>query len=305
MVTQPLFSIVVPTHNRAQWLARAIHSCLAQTCSDFELIVVDDGSTDNTPKLISTFTDPRIIYLRLPTAHGVSHARNQGILQAKGDYVAFLDDDDAYLADYLQVMQHHLQTSLITPMFSWCGIKKIVLAKDGSEQHIELPGANSATSAALHNLKFATGFSASHGFIVQREVLLAVGLFDATMTTSEDLDLLFRLLQQNYPFSIVPDRLIKVYIHHGTSLSRSRNYAKFAINSQRLVDKHLLFLKRYPLLYRHYLGTLAGYYYRTQQANKARAILWQLLRKFPLHFSSWEKLLRFEVLKRCKRNQVE
>jgi len=89
-------SVIIPTHNRAHLVAEAIDSVLSQTFTDFELIVVDDGSIDNTEEVVRSFIDRRLKYLK-QTNKGVSAARNTGIETAKGEFIAFLDDDDLFL----------------------------------------------------------------------------------------------------------------------------------------------------------------------------------------------------------------
>ncbi|PMP98127.1 MAG: glycosyl transferase, partial [Thermodesulfobacterium geofontis] len=95
---RPLISVIIPTYNRAYILSKAIESVLNQTFKDLELIVVDDGSTDETPYLVSKYP---IIYVRKPH-RGVSHTRNVGVLKAKGDFIAFLDSDDAFVENKLE-----------------------------------------------------------------------------------------------------------------------------------------------------------------------------------------------------------
>ncbi|WP_150118011.1 glycosyltransferase family 2 protein, partial [Meiothermus taiwanensis] len=89
---EPTFSVVIPTYNRAQLLARTVRAFLAQDGVPFEVIVVDDGSTDATPEVLAGFRDPRLRVLRQPNA-GLASARNAGLLQARGQYVLFNDDD--------------------------------------------------------------------------------------------------------------------------------------------------------------------------------------------------------------------
>src|SRR5687767_3103747 len=96
----PFFSIIVPTHNRASLIHTPIESVLRQTFSDWELIMVDDGSTDNTKQVIASYTDPRIRYIHQQDLER-SAARNNGIAQAKGQYICFLDDDDYYFPEHL------------------------------------------------------------------------------------------------------------------------------------------------------------------------------------------------------------
>ncbi|MGH9027246.1 MAG: glycosyltransferase family 2 protein [Acidimicrobiia bacterium] len=96
----PTFSVIVPTFNRARLLPRAIQSVLDQRFDDFELIVVDDGSTDSTPDVVTRLSDARLHYLRQEN-QGLSVARNTGASAARGEWLAFLDDDDQALTDWL------------------------------------------------------------------------------------------------------------------------------------------------------------------------------------------------------------
>lgn len=93
----PNVSIVIATYNRAPLLARAVHSVLGQTWQDFEIIIVDDGSTDQTPTGIDALNDNRIRYIRHERNKGLPASRNSGIAAARGTYIAFLDDDDQWL----------------------------------------------------------------------------------------------------------------------------------------------------------------------------------------------------------------
>ena len=94
------FSIIIPTYNRAAFLPKAIGSVLAQSFSDWELIIVDDGSTDNTKDVVAQYSDSRITYIFQQNAER-SAARNKGIAHSVGEYVLFLDSDDYYLSNFL------------------------------------------------------------------------------------------------------------------------------------------------------------------------------------------------------------
>lgn len=95
-------SIIVPTYNRAQVIARSINSILTQTYENFELLILDDGSTDDTRNVIERFEDERIRYIRLKDNSGASHARNVGIQMATCEYIAFQDSDDVWLPEKLE-----------------------------------------------------------------------------------------------------------------------------------------------------------------------------------------------------------
>ena len=100
----PLFSIIIPTYNRSKLLISALKSCLAQTFSSFEVIIVDDCSTDDTEKIVKDFIklDNRIRYFKMSSNRGVAAARNFGIQKARGLFITFLDDDDELAPDYLE-----------------------------------------------------------------------------------------------------------------------------------------------------------------------------------------------------------
>ena len=98
----PKVSVIIPTYNRAHLVGRAIRSVLNQTYQDFEIIVVDDGSTDNTEEVVKSFNDPRIRYIRHEKNRGGSAACNTGIRAARGEYIAFQDSDDEWLPEKLE-----------------------------------------------------------------------------------------------------------------------------------------------------------------------------------------------------------
>ena len=99
----PKVSVNIPTHNRSELLRVAIQSVLQQTFQDFEIVVVDDASTDNTEDVVNNFGDQRIKYIRHKTNQGEATTRNTGLKNGKGVYIAFLDDDDEWLPDKLQM----------------------------------------------------------------------------------------------------------------------------------------------------------------------------------------------------------
>lgn len=107
LTVSPFFSIIVPVYNSEKFLAVTVNSFLQQTCRDFELIIVDDASTDTTPQLVADFCrlDRRIIYVRQPVNQGVSKARNLGIGIARGKYLGFCDADDFVNPDALEILK--------------------------------------------------------------------------------------------------------------------------------------------------------------------------------------------------------
>ncbi|WP_273446931.1 glycosyltransferase family 2 protein [Neolewinella agarilytica] len=108
-MSSPLFTIIIPTHNRAERLSVAVESVLAQECEDWELLIIDDGSTDNTRSVAESFTDQRIRY-HYQENRQLNGARNTGVRLATGRYIGFLDDDDLFKPDHLSVLKAGMMT---------------------------------------------------------------------------------------------------------------------------------------------------------------------------------------------------
>src|SRR5215831_17207605 len=106
-------SVIIPTYNRAGFLRTAIISVLNQTFQDFEIIVVDDASTDNTPEVVTHFGDKRIKYIHNDINKGDAGTRNVGVVNSNCTYIAFLDDDDEWLPNKLQMQIDMLEDALI------------------------------------------------------------------------------------------------------------------------------------------------------------------------------------------------
>jgi glycosyltransferase involved in cell wall biosynthesis len=113
---KPRFSIIIPTFNRAFFLQRSINSVISQLYDDWELIIVDDGSTDNTHEIVTAFQDRRIRYIYQQNSER-SAARNNGILNARGEWICFLDSDDYYLPNHLQTFNDFVTQNNLEPSF--------------------------------------------------------------------------------------------------------------------------------------------------------------------------------------------
>ena len=182
-------SIIVPTHNRAALLAEAIQSLLAQTWTDFEMIVVDDGSTDDTPTVVGRIKDRRVRYLRCAHAER-SAARNLGLAAAVGDYVAFMDDDDLCLPHRLECqakyLNEHQDHDLVVSGFriQWESVSRRTLWtpwRDGNE--LSLLGCLFGRWPNLWACMF------------RRSVLMYMDhWFDAQLVRVEDVDFMLRLV---------------------------------------------------------------------------------------------------------------
>lgn len=178
-----LFSIIIPCLNRPNELRAAIQSCLDQTYSDFELIVIDDGSTPPLSGICNSFNDARILYHRNPKNIGVSGSRNIGIDLATGTYVSFLDSDDIYLPRRLEVLSQTLERTSPAPAIVFHRQKRIV---GGDADNIATPERLPTLDERLDQYILVWGnFIQTNTFIVERNLAKKVK-FDVGCNRHED-----------------------------------------------------------------------------------------------------------------------
>lgn len=195
-------SAIVTTHNRKVLLKRALDSVYAQTYPNIELIVVDDASDDGTRYLCQN-SDINYIFIPKSESRGGNYARNLGIKAAKGDYVAFLDDDDYWAPDKIEK-----QVSLIEKAgceLVHCGRRLEVVRKDNVEYEDLLPDVNHAGNMSkriLHTICTTTSC-----ILVKKSALLEIGLFDENLKFWQEYELTIRLAQRK-PFFYINEPLV-------------------------------------------------------------------------------------------------
>jgi glycosyltransferase involved in cell wall biosynthesis len=177
----PKVSVIMPTYNRAKRLKEAIESVLNQTLRDFELIIINDGSTDNTREVISKFKDKRIVYLEKKNG-GPSSARNSGLLRAEGRYISYLDDDDIYYPCHLKILSRYLD---INPDIGL--IYGSAHFRSGRRVFKPYPFTYSQERLELDN------FIPYNSLMHRKECLKKAGFFDENLSFAEDWDLWLRI----------------------------------------------------------------------------------------------------------------
>lgn len=215
----PTVSIILPTYNRAHLVGRAIKSILDQTYQDFEIIVVDDGSIDNTEEIINSFTDTRIIYVKHQRNKGGSAARNTGIKLAKGRYIAFQDSDDEWMPRKLEIQTEIFVTS--SPEVGVIYTDMLRVKKDGKEEYWHSPTVKYGDIINPRTLNYQVEGIGIQSTLIKRECFDRVGVFDERIPRYIDLDLFIRLLK-NYHFYHVKEPLVKYWATEGIC-SNSRN----------------------------------------------------------------------------------
>jgi glycosyltransferase involved in cell wall biosynthesis len=202
----PITSIILPTYDRATLLPRSIASVLAQTDGDFELIVVDDGSTDDTSAVVARVGDPRIRYVALPRNRGLPAARNAGLDQARGRYVAFQDDDDEWHVDKLERQRRVLEERPAAAVV-YADMHRV--RADGRLLYHRSP-----TIAPNRLIDPETRYWQSYMLAMQpvmmRRECLAEVRFDEHLVRFEDLDLHLRLARR-YAFVHLPEPLVRYH----------------------------------------------------------------------------------------------
>lgn len=206
----PQVSVIIPTHKRPFFLRRAISSVLGQTFQDWELIVVDDASNDETGAIVKSFSDPRISYYYNRVAKGGSAARNTGILKSRGMYLAFLDDDDEWFSQKLQCQVDLLGRSPSNVGLVFSGYKKIDQS-NGNVIGEHMPVAEGDLSEALL-VNNAVGSTSS--VLLKWECLEDVGLFDEQLPSGQDYDLWIRI-SKTWHFRCLNEVLFHYYVHDG------------------------------------------------------------------------------------------
>lgn len=220
----PKVSVIIPAYNSAQYVGEAVESALAQTYKDHEIIVVDDGSTDNTKEVLSPYTS-RIKYF-FQENRGAPAARNFGISRSRGRYVAFLDADDLWLPDKLEKQVMALESN---PHLAF--VSSGTYAVNAQNQIIGVWNKNPQIKENFGNL-LENNFIYILTVVVRRDCLDKVGGFDERLFPSDDYDLWLRLAKR-YPFGYIDAPLAKYRIHQNNSC---KNVPK-KISSYRLLFK--------------------------------------------------------------------
>ncbi len=215
-------SVIIPTFNRAWTLGAAIDSVLAQSHDDFELIVVDDGSTDTTPDLLAAYGE-KIRWLHQKN-RGVSAARNAGIRVSRGSLITFLDSDDRWLPEKLAIQAAFLNAH---PDVKICQTEEIWI-RNGVRVNPKKKHAKPSGDIFQRSLSLC--LVSPSAVMLRRELFDEVGLFDETLPACEDYDLWLRI-SCRYPVLLIDQPLIIKTGGHPDQLSRQAGLDQYRIRS--------------------------------------------------------------------------
>lgn len=231
MSERPFFSVIIPTHNRAAILGNAIGSVLDQTYSDYELIIVNDHSDDNTEEIVKGFSDPRIKFLMNSRRRGPSGTRNTGIYAASGQWISFLDDDDIWLTKKLESLHMKIQdleknVGIIYTGFAYYDFDRkemlqIVMPEKQGYIQDELLYKNHIGTLSVVSIK--------------RNALKEAGGIDEKMSVGEDFDLYVRIAGK-WKVSLIKNVL---------TYYRASNADKISLNSKKRLESYREFLLKH------------------------------------------------------------
>lgn len=275
----PAVSVVVPAFNAAWCVGKAIDSVLAQTFRDFELIVVDDGSTDGTADALARYGNA-ITVVRQPNG-GMSNARNAGIKRARGRYLAFLDADDRWLPEKLARQVSLLETD---PTLVFCAAKALLEDADGHRQGEWCcsRGTRADVSEIFANHAAVAGGASS--VLARRDAVVELGGFDEALYGAEDTDLWIRLAAHG-GFACIDDPLVVVLRRTGSVSRRLESMRAGALAMTRKNRRLLPAGKRGAFWRSIYAGVLCDYAkweYREGRGFQAFADLAKALLTAPL-----------------------
>jgi glycosyltransferase involved in cell wall biosynthesis len=255
----PAISVILPVHNREDTLGRAIESVLGQSLRDFELIVVDDGSKDESAKVVKGFDDSRINFIQLPENRGGNVARNAGLRAAKAPLIAFLDSDDTYLPQKLErvveIFRQRPEIDLLVDSFV-----KVQPPGSHPERVVRRNPVIDDQDKFRRALFTRQLWKATPSISVRRDAAMRAGMFDETLKRLQDFDFLIRVAALARCAST--DEVLWVKYWDAVAISAQDT----------MISANVELVKRHP----EYLATRA---YRPGLAYAVRLSLWRKLKK--------------------------
>jgi len=258
--SQPYFSVIVPAYNRADTIMRTIDSLLAQSYKNFEIIIADDGSSDNTAEIIQAIEDPRLRYFYQNNA-GVSAARNFGAEKSQYDWLTFLDSDDTVSPNWLTDFAKEIETSNVDIVF--CGMRQIN-NKFGVNKVIDpLDPYQNGETKGLYN---------AGTFAVKKSVFDKAGGYDSKIRFGENTELSIRLKQLNLAAAYISKPNLSYEV---AEAGGARNLANVIESNLYTLRKHKRYFDTVSHVKQLYLQTTAIAQIRLGQVVEGRKNLWK------------------------------
>lgn len=287
------FSVVIPLYNKELSIQKTLNSVLSQTYTNYEIIVVDDGSTDESALQVLKIVDKRIKLIQKENG-GVSCARNKGILAAKGEYVAFLDGDDLWHPTYLETLHQLIQDY---PNNAIYGIECVKIVNE------EIPSLeNDATNyyRGIADWDYSKMFFTGSSTCAPREKLIELGLFDTRMKYGEDMDMWFRLMLNGGGVSYAKplayyrqdaenramNKVIPLEVHIPYFMDKYEEYRNLNCSFRCFFDQEMVY-RLYPYLFQKQYKIVAKKLSKKIDYDHLKCSMWLRMR-FPYLYALYE-----------------
>ena len=271
----PIVSVILPTYNRAHLVGRAIRSVLDQTYQDFELIVVDDGSMDNTEGMVKAFKDPRIRYIRHEQNRGGAAARNTGIKAAQGEYIAFQDSDDEWLPEKLEKQMRIFEKASAQVGVVYTGFYAINGDRKTYMPHVNIK----IKEGNIHNELLKQNFVTTQAVVLRKECFEKAGMFDENLPRLQDWELFIRI-SKYYIFKYVDEPLVLAFFSPD---SISANQEALIKAYQLIMETHFVNLKSDRKVFASVQYSIGNTLCQAGCMREGKEYLLQALRSYPLN----------------------
>lgn len=259
----PLISVIIPTYNRSKYLNRSISSVINQTYKNFEIIIVDDGSTDNTQELITKIMNEnqrfKIKYKKLIKNEGSQKARNEGIKISEGEWIAFLDSDDEWLSEKIEKQIKFAIEKKFKVIYS----DGLIIRNDKSKVRMNIQNVQGDSFGLL--LKKAGPLFPT--LFVHNECLQKIGFLDESIRSHQEWDFSIQLAKY-YNFGFIDEPLFVWYYDGHESISQNKKFG--AEGYAQIVEKYkndILNIHGKSVLRHHYMRIASAYYYADDFSN--------------------------------------
>jgi glycosyltransferase involved in cell wall biosynthesis len=278
MTDAPAVSIVIPTYNRAHLIERALRSVLAQTFQDFEVLIMDDASTDDTAGVLQRIGDARVRHIRSDRNLGPPAQRNRGLHEARAELVAYQDSDDEWFLDKLEKQVERLRALPAEFALTYCAL--IRHEESGLVRHIPnrlAPGREREDVLRCNTETF------TQSWLARRDALLDCGGFDERLHLWDDWEFLLRICQK-YRVDVDGRTLCIVYETPGSMVKQNHHRLN---GMEILLQKHGSLMAPHRSTMSRNLYVLGRFHVVAGNTRRARELLLESLRQEPLKLRTW------------------
>jgi glycosyltransferase involved in cell wall biosynthesis len=278
----PIISVILPTFNRAYLIEKSIESVLKQTFTNFELLIIDDGSTDDTETVVQNINDPRIKYIKCIENKGASRARNIGIKNAQGEYIAFQDSDDEWYPNKLEMHMEAFKTASPDVGVVYTGLYQLT-----NDRKVYYPKDHSLAEGDMLSEILNKGGIWTVSLCIKKECFDVIGAFDETLKCFEDWELGIRLAKE-FKFIYIDKASYDTYLTEG-SLGSDRSAWHQSLEI--ILEKHKDDYEKNKKGLSTHCYNIGVWYCEHSDFDKGKKYLLKSIQAYPYHFKYYAKFI--------------